>query len=366
VADKLDWLLGAFYTHEASQYFENVFAADPTTGAIVGQFAHYSAPATYEEYAAYADLTVHITSQFDVQVGGRESEIKETFSAIQTGPLDEAFGLPSPYIIPEEESRNSAFTYLVTPRFRFSSDLMVYARLASGYRPGGPNASVPGLPQKYDPDKTFNYEIGTKADFWDHRLSVDTSIYYIDWKDIQIFLENPLTGQGYTANGSRAKSQGLELSAELKPLRGMKITGWVAWDDAELTAALPADTTAAAGPGDRLPYSSRFSANASLEQSFPLGSHLTGFGGVAASYVGDRQGEFASIYASTPARQDLPAYTKLDLRAGARYDTWRLDLYANNVTDRRGLLSGGLGTSPPFAFILLQPRTVGFNVSEKF
>jgi outer membrane receptor protein involved in Fe transport len=243
---------------------------------------------------------------------------------------------------------------------------MVYARLASGYRPGGPNATVPGLPPKYDPDKTFNYEIGAKADFWDHKLSVDSSIYYIDWKDIQIFLLNPLTGQGYTANGSRAKSQGLELSAELKPLTGVKIAGWVAWNDAELTAALPADTTAAAGPGDRLPYSSRFSANVSFEQSFPLASHLTGFGGVAASYVGDRQGEFASIYATTPERQDLPAYTKLDLRAGARYDAWTLDLYVNNVTDRRGLLSGGLGSSPPFAFILLQPRTVGFSVSEKF
>jgi hypothetical protein len=146
----------------------------------------------------------------------------------------------------------------------------------------------------------------------------------------------------------------------------MKLAGWVDWDDAQLTGALPTDTTAAAGAGDRLPYSSRFSANLSLEQSLPLTTHVTGFGAVAASYVGDRQGEFASIYATTPTRQDLPAYAKLDLRAGARFDSWTLDVYVNNVTDQRGLLSGGLGTSPPFAFILLQPRTVGFSIGDKF
>jgi len=366
IGTSLDWVLGGFYTHESSRYFEDILASDPSTGTVVGQWAHYSAPATYQEYAAFADLTVHFTSQFDVQVGGRESQIQESFSALQTGVYNEVFGLPSPYVVPEEQSRNSAFTYLVTPRFRVSSDLMVYARLASGYRPGGPNATVPGLPPKYDPDKTYNYEIGAKADFWDHRLSLDSSLYYIDWKDIQIFLLNPLTGQGYTSNGSRAKSQGLELSAELRPLTGMKLAGWVDWDDAELTGALPADTTAAAGTGDRLPYSSRFSANVSLEQSFPLTTHVTGFGAVAASYVGNRQAEFASIYATTPTRQDLPAYAKLDLRAGAHYDSWTLEFYANNVTDRRGLLSGGLGTSPPFAFILLQPRTLGFSISDRF
>jgi len=367
IGTRFDWLVGAFYTHERSQYAQDLLAEDPASGNIVGQWAHYSAPATYEEYAAFADLTVHFTNRFDVQVGGREARINETFSGIQTGPYDDVFlGQPSPYIIPEERSRNNAFTYLLTPRFKLSSEVMLYARLASGYRPGGPNANAPGLPSKYNPDKTQNYEIGAKADFWDHRLTLDSSIYYIDWKDIQMFLLDPVTFQGYTANGSRAKSQGLELSAELRPVRGLKIGGWVAWDNAELTQALPANTTAAAGPGDRLPYSSRFSANASVEDDFPLTDRLIGFGGFTASYVGGRLGEFASIYAASPQRQEFPSYTRLDLRAGLRYDGTTLSLYVNNATDERGVLSGGLGTSPPFAFIYLQPRTIGVTVSQTF
>jgi len=62
----------------------------------------------------------------------------------------------------------------------------------------------------------------------------------------------------------------------------------------------------------------------------------------------------------------LPGYAKLDLRGGLRYDRTTLSFYVNNATDQRGLLSGGLGTSPPFAFIYLQPRTVGFTVSQAF
>jgi len=81
---------------------------------------------------------------------------------------------------------------------------MVYARLASGYRPGGPN-TVPGTPAQYNPDKTYNYEIGLKADVLEHRLSLETAAYYIDWRNIQVPLLNGLGG--YTGNAGEAKSQ---------------------------------------------------------------------------------------------------------------------------------------------------------------
>jgi len=34
----------------------------------------------------------------------------------------------------------------------------------------------------------------------------------------------------------------------------------------------------------------------------------------------------------------LPDYTKVDLHAGAKYDLWAVNLYVNNVTDRRAAL----------------------------
>jgi len=43
-----------------------------------------------------------------------------------------------------------------------------------------------------------------------------------------------------------------------------------------------------------------------------------------------------------------------------------MNCFANNVTDRRGLLSGGQNSTPPFAFVYIEPRTVGLSVTKAF
>jgi iron complex outermembrane receptor protein len=367
IGERFDWLLGGFYTHEKSEFIEDILAADPATGAAVATFLDLSFPTTYTEYAGFTDLTVHFTDRFDVQLGARESKIKQSFSQSEIGPYDIAFlGLPSPVLTPELDSSSSAFTYLVTPRFRLSPDLMLYARFASGYRAGGANTSPGGVvPVQYDPDKTQNYELGAKGDFLDHTLSVDTSVYYIDWKDIQLQLINPANYQGYNANGGRAKTQGVELSVESRPVTGLTLAGWVAFNDAKLTASFPVGVPGVSAyglSGDRLPYSSRFSGNLSADQSFPLTSTVTGFAGASVSYLSDREG----VFTASPQRQTLPAYAKTDLRAGLKFDAWTADLFINNVADKRGVLTGGLGNSPPYAFTYIQPRTAGISIERTF
>jgi outer membrane receptor protein involved in Fe transport len=270
-----------------------------------------------------------------------------------------------PSITPEADAKDNVFTYLVTPRFKVSPNLMVYARLASGYRPGGANsgAATFGFPLQYSPDKTQNYEIGAKGDFLDHTFSVDASLYYIDWHDIQLGLYTP-DGFSYTGNGKGAKSQGVELSVESRPLSGLTIAGWVALNDAHLTEnfpiAIPGVSTYGIS-GDRLPYSSRFSGSLSLEQSLLITNSVTGFVGGAVSYVGGREGEFTS----SPERQHFSAYAKTDLRAGMRYEDWAVNLYVNNVADKRAILNNG-GGSLPFDFQVIQPRTMGLSIVKRF
>src|SRR5207247_5388319 len=116
-------------------------------------------------------------------------------------------------------------------------DLIVYARFASGYRPGGPNptCTLLGFPCQYAPDKTSNYELGIKGNTAGHAFSFDASLYYIDWKNIQLNLLDPVSNFAYYANASRAKSQGVELWIESRPLTGLNIAAWIAWNDAVLT-----------------------------------------------------------------------------------------------------------------------------------
>jgi iron complex outermembrane receptor protein len=358
IGQHLDGLLGGFYTHENSTYEQNAFAVDPVSGAVVARALTLSFPSTYQEYAAFADLTYHFTDRFDVQVGGRESKIRQSSSQSETIPLA---GITTPILSPEVDSDANAFTYLVTPRFKLSSDLMVYARLASGYRAGGPNLTPGGpIPRQFDPDKTRNYEIGVKGEFLDRALSVESSVYYIDWQKIQLSLVDQV---GYFVNGSAARSEGVEFSVDSRPsaLPGLEVSGWVVWNEAALTENLPPNGVVGLA-GDRLPYSSRLSGNASVEQSFALTRSVTGFAGGTVSYVGDRKG----VFTFTGPRQDLPAYANTDLRVGVRFDSCTLNLFATNVFDRRAVVAGGAGDSPPFAFTVLQPRTVGVSIAKVF
>ncbi|HVW68753.1 MAG TPA: TonB-dependent receptor [Steroidobacteraceae bacterium] len=355
VGPHFDWLIGGFYTHEASKFGQAIEATVPLTGEVAGVLATLSVPTTYQEYAVFTDLTYKLSERFNIQFGGRQSRIEQGYTQLEAGPA-----VGGSFVLPQVDTSANVFTYLVTPQLKLSPDFMTYARLASGYRPGGPNASPGvGTPPAYSPDKTKNYEIGAKGELLDRRLTFDASLYYIDWNGIQISLLNNQTELTYNANGGKAKSEGAELSVEAKPLRGLTISGWAVWSDAVLTGDFPATSTAYGVSGDRLPYSSRFSGNLSFQEEFPLWGSFSGFGGAQASY---RSG-WVGIFQSDPVRQAYPGYTTVDLRAGAKNDAWSVNLFANNVTDRRAALVGGLDNFPPWSFWGIQPRTVGMNVT---
>jgi iron complex outermembrane recepter protein len=360
IGQKLDWLVGAFYTREQSTYASSIIAADADTGSSIGTALAYSYPTTYKEYAGFADVTYHFTDQFDIQVGGRVGHIEQAFTEFFSGPL------ASP-TIPETTVVSTPATYLFTPEFKFSPDLMLYARLASGYRAGGTNGQVvpdPRIPIGYEPDKTFDYELGLKGDAVDHRITFDASVYYIAWKNIQLTLQ--CCNTSYISNAGRAKSQGIELSIQTKPLDGLTVSAWATWNDAALKEGFPPNSSTYGVAGDRLPYTSRFSGNLSADEDFPLTSQWRGFVGATAIYVGDRAGEFTSAPPAPPPRQDYPGYAQVNFRTGVKSDSWTVNVFATNLFDRRALLGGGLGSFPPYGFTLIQPRTVGVNVVKTF
>jgi outer membrane receptor protein involved in Fe transport len=364
----LEWLLGAFYTHEDNVTDQLVYGADEQTGESVGLAGDFRYPTTFNEVAAFAGLTVHVTERFDVQFGGRQSENRQRYEETDTGPFTALFfGLPSPVTIPPVHTKDGAFTYLVTPRFTLSPDLMVYARLASGYRPGGPNpySSAFGFPTEFGSDKTKSYELGVKGAVLDNRVSFDLSAYYIDWRNIQITVLDSLTFFTYFTNASSAKSEGVELALQARPLGGLTISSSLAWNEAELTSDLPTGNGSAIGfSGDRLPFSSKLSGAFSLDDRVKLTDRVTGFVGGSVTYTGKREGSFAGNFSQT--RAALPGYTKIDLRAGVEFGDWVATLFANNIADKRGVLNiTPVGTATTF-HTYVQPRTIGLSVARTF
>lgn len=279
IGDWLNWLAGGFYTHENSpDTFQVYYAENLSTGAIAGTMflANYS-PITLDEYAVFGDLTAHITDQLDLQIGGRQSWNHQSYGSMFIGPLAHDLYGASPFVNPLERASGDAFTYLATLQYKFFPDLMLYARIATGYRIGGPNlVAYPGAPSSYRPDTTTNYEIGIKGDLLNHQLSFDLAAYYIDWKDFQLAVSGIApNGNSYftETNGGGAKSEGFEVSVRARPVSGMTVTAQGSYNDAVLTQDLPPGAVAAGAYGlasNSLPYSIRWSGGITVDQEFPL------------------------------------------------------------------------------------------------
>src|SRR5690606_1301232 len=77
-------------------------------------------------------------------------------------------GGPDGVSFPRATSSEDVFTYSVSPKIKFGDNASLYARIASGFRPGGPNVLPPGVPEgvplTYDSDSLTSYEIGFKRE----------------------------------------------------------------------------------------------------------------------------------------------------------------------------------------------------------
>ena len=366
ITSSLDWLIGTFFTRESNAHDNYFNGIDGQTGATLGSEWHNYDPRTLKEYAGFTDLTWNITDQFDVQVGGRYSENKQTHMEIISGSAAvDLVGVPVE-VDPLTNAKDHSITYVLTPQYKISPNAMVYSRLSSGYQVGGANNGCVILqtisaPCTYGPSTVDNYEIGVKSSTADHLFSVDASIYYIDWRNIQVNVTNPTVDAGYFVNAGAAKSQGVELSVESSPLQGLRLGAWASFDDAVLTKPFPAQSSAVGLDGDRLPHSSRFSGNFSADQELPLRGTLSAYVGASIAYVGNRAQDFRpSVSQPQPM---FPGYTKLDMHIGLRQDSWQLSLYANNLTDRRGILAFDPDEN---GYLIIQPRTVGLSISQSF
>ena len=366
-SQKLEWMIGGYYTHEdaaLSQVLNAFDSATLQTPAGVPTLETVSLVSNYEEIAGFANATLHLTRQFSVAVGGRYSHNKQSATEVLDGALVGGQTAFSPAL-----SSESVFTYSVAPKFEINPNATLYARIAKGYRPGGPNALPPGAPAStpttYNADSLVSYEAGLKADLLDHRLSLDASVFYLDWKDIQLLAV--INSFGVNANGGTAVSKGVEFSLTARPTAELTLAASGALTSARLTK----DTDPVVGglKGDRLPYAPKWSLTLDGDYERPLQNGLSGFAGATLSFVGEQSPGFDPAYQAVYGRFQIPSYARLDLRAGLRKDRWTFEIYGKNVAGSRGLVNvnafgqlaaGALGVTP------IRPRTLGASLTAEF
>jgi iron complex outermembrane receptor protein len=357
----LEWQVGGYFTRETGHLFQHLNAVKLPSGTSAGlpPLEFPILDSTYKETAGFANLTVHIIPQFDVQAGGRYSKNEQTATESITGLLvpSQAFSTPS---------EGHVFTYSVAPRWHVDADNMVYLRWATGYRPGGPNAlppvAPPDVPRQYGADKTSNIELGVKSSLLQGRLSIDASIFHVDWTNIQLLEQ--VDNTGINGNGGKARSQGLEWAVGYVPLHGLTLQWTGAYTDAKLTTDAPA---VHGNTGDSLPYAPKWGTSFDGEYDWAAFADFKYFVGATWSYVGARETGFGTdVTRLTQVR--LSSYDTYGARVGLDNVRYRVTLYGKNLSDSRGITNyvnqGAPGLNGDVSVI--QPRTIGVTLSAKF
>lgn len=354
-----EWLVGGFYDHEKGTNTQVLEALNPDGTPIAGVNPALTAslPTTYEEYAVFGDFTYHFTSNFDISGGVRYAHNKQTFT-------QEINSVLIPSSAETGASSQGVWTYSASPRFHVNDNVMLYARVASGYQAGGPNFAFPGVPPSVNASTLTNYEAGVKSEFWDHRAILNVSAFDLEWNKIQISATLP-SGIGYFANGGTARSRGFEADGTLSPIDGLIVQGNITYTDAIFTQDVP---SVGAFEGNRMPFIPKWSGSLQAAYTWPLTADWSAGTGAGLRLVGTR-------YSSGPFLIDefkTGAYGALDAHVEISNARYTIRLFAQNLTNTRAYLTDVAaqnaltGANVQVEGTVLQPRTIGLALDAKF
>ena len=367
-----EWQIGGYYNKEDGVIDQTFNAVNPgTLTAVAGLPLLGTAllPADYEEIAGFANATVYFGSRFDVTLGGRYSRNEQDASQVSDGVL--AGGATNL----RQRSDEDVFTYSVAPKFKINDRASLYARVATGFRPGGPNILPPAAPAElstFESDTLTSYEIGLKAETEDRSFTFDAALFQIDWDDIQLFAL--VNGFGVNTNGGGARVRGFEFTTTVRPTRGFNVSVNGAYTNAKLRD--DTDPLFVGGrDGDRLPFTPKFSLGINGDYEWDLSGSTTAYVGGSVRFLSEQPGGFSAFYLDAFGRQPyLPSYEVVDLRAGVNLGAVSVELYARNLTNSDGKTSltgfdfAG-GTNVPNGAVstgIIRPRSFGVTLGAGF
>jgi iron complex outermembrane receptor protein len=243
----------------------------------------------------------------------------------------------------------------------------LYALIARGYKAGGFNLS-PGLPANqllFSPESDLNLELGSKSQFDDGRLRIDTSLFYMIRHSEQLLTgeqldpSNPNTFIFYTGNAISGYNYGLESTLE-----------WAAARSLTLGASLGLLQTQYHGfvqngvefPDRALPHAPPWQAaiNATWRDARGPFARL------------DVTGLGAFFYDLPPNWTRSSAYGLVNAKLGWDTERWELYLWGRNLLDKNYTVRGFyFGDEPPdFPYKLYtqlgEPRNWGIHFTIRY
>ncbi len=353
-----NFMIGAFYEtrdidFNTSQQGVNIsfVAPDPVTGFTYDWYKKQNTKT--EALSFFASATLELTDQLELSGGLRWTDEKKV-SRISV-PYVHSFLSATPAFIDSGffsgpiTFKDSNFSPEVSIKYQATPDVNLYAAFKTGFKSGGidnsalPSNSLLGFNDpnpavrqavadalKFKSETGIGGEAGVKAQFADRTLTVNTSVFYYVFDDLQVQTFNAATVQFLTFNASQLTSQGVDMEwAWRTPVEGLNLSGSLAYTDAEFSA--PFVTTSGQDlNGRQAARAPKFAGNAAFDWSIPMGNALElGLNGNV-QYSGSY---FTNEDSLTDFRQD--SYFSFDgsVSVGDPDGKWKLSLVGVNLTD---------------------------------
>jgi iron complex outermembrane recepter protein len=356
--ERLHWTFGGFYTSQSltSQNYQHVFDKSYQPITFWGPYITFDTLVPrLREQVLFGDLTAQVTRRLELSSGARYAHDEQNF-----GSVTSSYNFGTTY--DSSHFSESAPSWRVAATYHFTSEAMLYGQVATGFFPGASQGSNPGDPPPVRGETLTNYESGVKARFLEGKGLVDVTVFYINWRDIQVATTNGL------ANGAHATSKGLELTSSYASSHGLRLAYNAAYTRAAFDSVIPAADVLLTGY--QLYNVPTWGMSGSVEYGWNLTDLWHASVGGGGRWIG-RQ------YSSNPVQSrslvgypavTLPGYAVIDVTGSVARGPFTARLFVRNLADKRAYLNGVPIVDvmyPPnpvqILYKLVQPRTIGIG-----
>jgi iron complex outermembrane receptor protein len=362
-SSKIDWVAGAYYI--------NAFVGDTPLG--LSGVGVLPLPGVLNEYdtqklwaiAGYAQATVPIFLDTNLTLGARyNNEHISTSGTYVQFPPDQGYAVNG---IPESTSYNNV-SWRGSLDHHWAHDIMTYLSANRSFKSGGYNLdSAPGTTlAPFLTEQVTAYEVGAKTEFLDHRLRLNLSPYYYDYKNIQV--QSSIPAGTFIANGPSAHFAGVDADFSAVVAERLTVSGGFNYVRGHY-GSFPG---AVGFTGNPLQGQIEFNGSDKTTVYTPLWSSTLGADYVLPTSVGTfnlnaNAKQSNSVYTAVLNRQTIPAYVVENdsvtwSPVGNRYNVrlWVLNAFNRAYLNNR--LETGTGDWQVFA----PPRTYGIAFTAKF
>ena len=401
----LTWIGGLYLQDATTSVYDNepvfgvqaAFAAagidpgDPNQldGGFPGDFAddssYYSVRHYHDKQAsAFGELTYHVSPELALTGGLRYLHATQTFTREAKALFYDGATPATPGYAgqPSVDAKWTATTPSLKLNWEPVKDLAVYANASKGVRLGGANRPVPdtplveknlhdlglppGLPATFAPDSLWSYELGSKMDLMDHRMTLNVAAFLLKWKNIQQDITLSDAGFDYETNVGNATSYGFEAELKARVTQALTLSASVGYTHATFDSDNPAFGTADDGlpnirKGDMIEGVPKASASLGADYHWAVNDSLNAFVRGNGQWTGKSHG---TVFRGD-ADYERAAYFTADASAGVNWDKWEVTAFVKNLTGNHTQLQHPSVQNVSEAYYL-RPRTIGVTANYEF